>query len=1073
MMNIFSNLLDVFNVKEQKSVEKTLRAYWLNTLLVTQLCVIFVLIVAQFNFNNFSPVSFVMLALLIIFAILFIRLLHDEKILDIASVAVPFVLQGMSAIDVLFNSKVFSSLHLNTVFALLPFAVFLMPEKRFKQYRNFVVGILIVVALFSLANWIKVDYPMSNLSLVFLPFATSVACIGLGQIARFLNSNYYVQLNAQAEYQRIFENLPVGIFRSTRDGKILRANPALVTLSGYNTEQEFINSVADVSMHWYANPNRRNELLEHIQRFGMIYNAESQIINQKTGELAWVSETSYEVYDSEGNFLFLEGAISDITEIKRATEAITENESRLRTFMDAVGDPFFVTNEPALNFEMVNTAACQALGYTQDELLKLTSSDIEPETSITHIREFLSKFSPNETRMDETYFRRKDGSSFPVELRVAKLMYKGQLIYLSIARDLTQRKLVEDKLRTSEQRYRSVFENSQAGIWFYDYQTKLVQVNQALQDLLGYAQTDFETFAHQFLQKVALPADLQRNLRWMDALEGGNDNSVTLDFRYLHKNGSIVYTHSMLSVLRNPFGEVIAEILVVSDVTQLMQTTTQLQLITDNLPVWISYHNRQNEYLFANLMVQNFKQKFSESGQDTFPETLKRFMSQDITPHLNRVIQGERVSFEGFMDFLSENHIYISFELIPHIIDSNVVGYFALGVDLTRQKHAEQALVQTQKLESLGIMAGGIAHDFNNLLTTVIAQSSLALLKTSPSDTNRGYIEKTIASAEKAAELARQLLAYSGRGKFQIQCINLNQLVLENANLLRVAIPRQIQINTQLANLPMLCEADPSQIQQILMNLIINAGEAIGDKTGEITIRTYELHLTEYQLASWSVHNPSLVVGDYVSLEVEDSGPGIPPENLMRIFDPFFTTKRTGHGLGLASVAGIVRSHHGGLAVESRLGLGTKFHLIFPRALTSSLVQPNESEQTTIDKTTGGTILIIDDQPEICESVSDVLSAYGYNVLQSYDSRLGLKKFEENAADIQLLILDLMMPGMTGSEVLTLIRKQTKDLPVIISSGYSDMDISTKFKGVPNLHFLPKPRRASKLIEIVQKILHS
>jgi PAS domain S-box-containing protein len=1068
MMNFFS---DLFNVKKQSSVEKTLRAYWLNTLLVTQVCVVFVLIVAQFNFNNFSLVSFLMLASLVIFAVIFIRLLRNEKVLDIASAAVPFVLQGMSVIDVLFNSKVFSSLHLNTVFALLPFAVFLMPEKRFKQYRNFVVGILIIVAIYSLGGWINVDYPMSNVSLLFLPFATWVACIGLGQIARFLNSNYYVQLNAQAEYQRVFENLPVGIFRSTKDGKVLRANPALVTLSGYDTEQEFIERVADVSTHWYAEPNRRNELLERIQKFGIIRNAESQIINPKTGGTDWVSETSYEVYDDEGNFLFLEGAISDITEIKRATEAIAENEARLRTFMDAVGDPFFVTNGTELRFEMVNSAACQALGYSQDDLLKLTSADIEPKTPIAHIREFLSGFSPNETRMDETYFCRKDGSFFPVELRVAKLMYKGELIYLSIARDLTQRKLVEDKLRTSEQRYRSVFENSQAGIWFYDYQTQLVQVNQALQDLLGYTHSDFETFAHQFLRKVALPADLQRNQERMYAMENGSDNSVTLDFRYFHKNGSIVYTHSMLSVLRNPLGEVIAEILVVSDVTQLMQTTTQLQLITDNLPVWISYHNRQNEYLFANLMVHNFKQQLDESTQQTFPETLSHFMPQNITPHLNRVLLGERVSFEGFMDFISGNHIYISFELIPHIIDSTVVGYFALGVDLTRQKHAEQALVQTQKLESLGIMAGGIAHDFNNLLTTVIAQSSLALIKTSPRDTNRSYIEKTIASAEKAAELARQLLAYSGRGKFQIQCINLNQFVLENANLLRVAIPRQIQISTELANSPMLCEADPSQIQQILMNLIINAGEAIGDKAGEITIRTYELHLTEYQLASWSVHNPNLVVGDYVSLEVEDNGPGIPAENLMRIFDPFFTTKRTGHGLGLASVAGIVRAHHGGLAVETRMGLGTKFHLIFPRALTSTLVKPNKNEQTIIHKITGGTILIIDDQPEICESVSDVLSAYGYNVLQSYDSRLGLKNFEDNATQIQLLILDLMMPGMTGSEVLTLIRQQTRDLPVIISSGYSDIDISMKFKGIPNLYFLPKPFRASKLVEMVQNIL--
>ncbi len=338
----------------------------------------------------------------------------------------------------------------------------------------------------------------------------------------------------------------------------------------------------------------------------------------------------------------------------------------------------------------------------------------------------------------------------------------------------------------------------------------------------------------------------------------------------------------------------------------------------------------------------------------------------------------------------------------------------SLQIDEQRQQ-AEDAMRQAQKLESLGVLAGGIAHDFNNLLVAMLGQSSLALKQLPAESTAHAHIEKAVGAARRAADLTRQLLAYSGRGQFQVLPVNLNTLLQENLHLFEVAIPKNVRLVSDLAESLPFISGDVGQMQQVVMNLIINAAEAIGRNLGTVRVATNTYYITPTDVQLWKYVGSPLTPGLYATLSVRDNGSGMNAATLSKIFDPFFTTKVTGRGLGLAAVLGIVRSHKGGLRVESKPGQGTTFTLYFPVSMTQPTVQ------TDVEPEPGaglprGLVLMIDDEEPVREAVTDILESEGLTVITAPDGRAGLTRYRERQADIQLVLLDLSMPGLSGEE---------------------------------------------------------
>jgi PAS domain S-box-containing protein len=377
--------------------------------------------------------------------------------------------------------------------------------------------------------------------------------------------------------------------------------------------------------------------------------------------------------------------------------------------------------------------------------------------------------------------------------------------------------------------------------------------------------------------------------------------------------------------------------------------------------------------------------------------------------------------------------------------------------DVTERKLAEEALRQAQRLESLGVLAGGLAHDFNNLLTVIAGNLALVGARLDRGHEAAPHLAQIEAAVFRAAELTRQMLAYAGKGAFLIAPVDLSRTVREIAELLRVSIPGRVEIASELAAVPAV-NADRAQLQQVVMNLVTNAGEAIGDADGRITLRTSVEVLDEPFLAS-ELQGQELAPGRYVRLEVADTGHGMTPEVLAHIFDPFFSTKRPGRGLGLSALVGIVRAHRGGLRVRSAPGAGTTFQVYFPATETAA----SSAEPAAPLGRTRGTVLLVDDDRPVRRAGRIQLEYLGLTVLEAADGEEAVGVFRAERARIDFVLMDLTMPRMGGYEAFGEMRRIDPGVRVVLCSGWAESDLDARFRDAPPTFFLPKPYRDADL----------
>jgi PAS domain S-box-containing protein len=403
-----------------------------------------------------------------------------------------------------------------------------------------------------------------------------------------------------------------------------------------------------------------------------------------------------------------------------------------------------------------------------------------------------------------------------------------------------------------------------------------------------------------------------------------------------------------------------------------------------------------------------------------------------------------------------------------------------LGIarDITERKRAEEerrnleAQVQhTQKLESLGILAGGIAHDFNNLLTGILGNAQLGLMSLSSSSPACKNIKEIEKASERAAELCNQMLAYSGKGKFVIEPINLNEIISEMTHLLELSKSKKAALRLNFAdNLPAI-EADATQIRQVIMNLITNASEAIGEENGVITITTGVMECEQAYLSEVFL-DEELEEGTYAFLEVSDSGCGMEKETANRIFDPFFTTKFTGRGLGLAAVLGIVRGHKGTIKIYTEPARGTTFKILLPAADKSAAAIRKEQVEG-VDWRGSGTVLLADDEDVVRAAGESMLEQLGFKVLLAEDGREAIDIYREHASEVIFVLLDLTMPNVSGEEAFTEIRRVNNNARIILSSGYNEQEVSNRFVGKGLAGFIQKPYRYEALRDKIREVLNN
>ena len=378
-------------------------------------------------------------------------------------------------------------------------------------------------------------------------------------------------------------------------------------------------------------------------------------------------------------------------------------------------------------------------------------------------------------------------------------------------------------------------------------------------------------------------------------------------------------------------------------------------------------------------------------------------------------------------------------------------------------------MLHAQKLESLGVLAGGIAHDFNNLLVGVLGNADLALMELDGSSAAVEHLAMIVTAANRASELTKQMLAYSGKGKFVVEPVHVSELVEEMARLMAVSISKKVKLHREFGENVPAVEADSSQLRQVVMNLITNASEAVGDAIGTITIRTGVAgagHRFHDAASGYS----RTIEAPHVFIEVSDTGCGMDPETESKLFEPFFTTKFTGRGLGLAAALGIVRSHGGALEIESHPGRGSRFRVLFPAALPVQTAAGSERSEDSAPWRGSGTVLLVDDDEGVRAFGVAVLQRCGLRVLTASDGRDALELYARRSGEIDVVVLDRTLPGTAGDDVHGEMRRIRPDARIVLMSGYADRP-SARPGSASAAGFLRKPFTHEALVREVRTAL--
>jgi PAS domain S-box-containing protein len=416
----------------------------------------------------------------------------------------------------------------------------------------------------------------------------------------------------------------------------------------------------------------------------------------------------------------------------------------------------------------------------------------------------------------------------------------------------------------------------------------------------------------------------------------------------------------------------------------------------------------------------------------------------------------------------------------PYTDTKGELLFIGVGHDVTDQLQAEQdrleferQLLHTQKLESLGVLAGGIAHDFNNLLMAILGNVELAALKLPLNSSANELLEQATLAANRAADLTSRLLAYSGKGVFVINRLNLNEFATENITLFRAAVPRTVSIDLNLSpEIPHIM-GDIAQIQQIVMNLITNAAESIETLPGHITLST-GLQICDQLCLSMSRLEERPAPGSFVYLEVCDNGAGMNEQIQDRIFDPFFTTKFTGRGLGMSAVLGIVRAHSGALFLDSSLAMGTTIRVIFPVDVTPPEPKTGFTVAATPvadESSLSGTALIVDDEKSVLKICVTMVNQCGLRTITAVDGASAINIFRRQCDEIDLVLMDLTMPNMDGIEAMNELRSIKPDIKIILSSGFNEQEIDERISLQAPSGFIRKPYLLKSLEAELRRVM--
>jgi len=743
----------------------------------------------------------------------------------------------------------------------------------------------------------------------------------------------------------------------------------------------------------------------------------------------------------------------------RAARAVREREKYI---LEGISDGF-IAFDPQWRVTFANACAAKMLRHEREEIVGENIESLYPSGVLSNARIALRKAVEEKSPVhfdfhDETHDRWLGASAYPSRAGVSLFL-----------RDITVSRRLEQALRESEERFRTMADSAPLMIWTSSPEGSRDYVNRVFLEFSG---REYEDEVGDGWEALIFPEDRER-VRATYRTARKTRLAFTIEYRMRRAAGDYRWILESGApradeVSGNPgwvgSGLDITDRKVAEEALREREEQLRLSIAVSQIGAW--REDPISRRFFWSPEMERIMGYAPGTCPDT-PEFVTGIIHPEDRPHVRGVLaratkQGTEYETE-FRFYRPDGDLRWLFVRGQAFLDESrkCTKRTGVGIDVTERKRFDERVRHAQKLESLGILAGGIAHDFNNLLTGIMGSASLVLEELQPQSFAWTMQRNALDASKRAAQLTNQMLAYAGKGRFHIELLDLRELVCANLRLIEASIHnKKIELRLDLAETPCGIEGDPAQMQQVVMNLVINAAESVPEgQTGAVQVSVFPRSLED--------SNSTLPPGEYVVLKVADTGAGMNEQTVARIFDPFFTTKFTGRGLGLAAVQGIVRSHKGTIEVRSVLGGGTVFELAFPMR-----AQPPAATVGTGSRWEGtGTVLLVDDEEIVRRSTAAALEQFGYSVVTACDGAHAIEVFARSPSDFVAVLLDMTMPVMNGQEVLPALRRLRPDVKVIVCSGYSEAEAVERFAREGLHAFIQKPYSGSELAEKIRDVI--
>ena len=937
--------------------------------------------------------------------------------------------------------------------------------------------------------------------------AAAVLVGGLLLLLRFTVGKVERQLgSAVAEYDREYQkrcesekNLAVtlnsigdGVIATDVQGRVVRMNPAAERLTGRPFGEAAGRPLAEV-FHM-INARTREPVADPVARVletgDVVRLPDQTALLARDGDQLGIADSAAPIRDSAGNITGVVLVFSEVTEILVARQALQASEASLQGILQSTADGILAVNKGNQvlfaneRFVEMWMIPKRIMDSGDDALLIQCVLDqlSDPQSFLEKVQRL---YESDEESFDTLHF--KDGRAFD---RLSRPMMQGAELRGRVwsFRDITERKRAEEAGQTEKEKYR-ILVKQVPGIVFKGYADYgLDCFDNKIEALTGYTQGEFNSRTIKWndvvLEEYVAPVREQLTKALKD------DGFYVSEFRIRKKSGEVIWVQARNQVVKNAQGRMDYISGVFFDITDRKRIEEALRESEDKYRQLYAKAKRAAE-VYRSLLsssadaiviydLEGNVQFLSPSFTRIFGWTLEELAGKRIPfvpdsereasmAEVRRVIAGSPCSNFETRRYDKDGRI-LNITLSASRFDDHEgmpAGMLVILRDVTHTKVMERQYLQAQKMEAVGTLAGGVAHDFNNLLQAIGGYTELLLLDKSANDAGHSSLMQIKKACDRATQLIRQLLAFSRKAEGVRRCLDLNQEVLETEKVLQRTIPKMITIELHLAGGLWSVHADPVQIEQILLNLGTNADDAMPDG-GRLTIETFNASLNEAFCRDHLGAKP----GNYVLLSVSDTGRGMDPETLQHIFEPFFTTKEIGKGtgLGLASVYGIVKGLGGYIMCSSEPGQGTSFRIYLP-----AVEQWEAQAEGGVDETPlkGGdeTILVVDDEAPVRDVATQILQHFGYEVLSADSGETALELYKTRKGEIDLVILDLGMPGMGGHKCLRELRALDPSVKVVVASGYSINGQVRESLEFGAGGFVGKPYQLKDLVTTVRTVL--